>query len=191
MNKIIYLLLLLINQPVLAEWTLNNNASRFNYFSLKNDDIEVKSFSNMSGTISDQGKLILKIDLGSIDTNNSSENLLIQDLFLETKFFQEAELSLSLGSKLIDSLQLSKATQLPIKATFDLHGITQHIDLTLLITRLKHNFLLIKTYEPVLLKLTDFGFSDGIEKLRQIKDFKSITTTVPISLNLFFTSTEN
>ncbi len=129
--------------------------------------------------------------MGSIDTNNSSENLLIQDLFLETKFFQEAELSLSLGSKLIDSLQLSKATQLPIKATFDLHGITQHIDLTLLITRLKHNFLLIKTYEPVLLKLTDFGFSDGIEKLRQIKDFKSITTTVPISLNLFFTSTEN
>ncbi len=61
MKKIIYLLLLLVNQPVIAEWALNNNASRFNYFSLKNDNIEVKSFSNMSGTISDQGKLIWEV----------------------------------------------------------------------------------------------------------------------------------
>jgi hypothetical protein len=188
MKQMVFLLLLLISQPGVADWTLNNKASNFNYFSLKNKNIEVNSFSNMSGTISDQGKLNLKIDLSSIDTNNSNKNLMIQDLFLETKDFQEAELSLPLGSKFIDSLELSKATQMPVQGSFVLHGITQQIDLILLITRLKHNFLLIKTFEPVLLKLKDFGFADEIVKLRSLKDFKSITNTVPISFNLFFTS---
>jgi hypothetical protein len=191
MKRIVYLLLLLINQTVVAGWTLNNKASSFNYFSLKNNNIEVNSFSNMSGTISDQGELVLKIDLASIDTNNSIKNLLIQDLFLETRNFQEGELTIPLGNKFVDYLELSKATQIPIQATFVLHGITQQIDLILLITRLKHNFLLIKTYEPVLLKLTDFGFSAGIAKLRKFKDFKSITTIVPISLNLFFSISKN
>jgi len=191
MKPLVYILLLLIHQVVHAGWTLNNRASSFNYFSSKNNNIEVNAFSNMFGTISDRGEMILKIDLSSIDTNNSSKNLLIQDLFLETRVYQEAELSLTLGSEFVDSLDFRKASKISIKGTFMLHGTTQNVELTFLITRLKYNFLLIKTYEPVLLNLTDFGFSDGIAKLRKLEDYKHIKETVLISLNLFFTYSEN
>ena len=186
MKKLAYFLLITASQLCLADWSLHNKASNFNYFSLIKEDMTVNSFSNLYGSISDQGKLVLRVDLNSIDTSNSNRDIYLQDNFLETRSFQEGELSINLGKQFLNKLEISQASQMKLQGNFKLHGIDQKLEMTLLLTRLNDNFLIIKTFQPLSIKLSDFGYSEGIERLQKLETFKNITGTVPISLNLFF-----
>lgn len=186
MRRLVFFLLLIIVQPSIAGWALINNASSVNYFGSKKKIIEVNSFSNMDGSISDQGKFALSIDLSSIETNNSRRNILIQDLFFETRNFQEAFLSFDLGNNFLSNKQYNKAVKISVSATFMLNGVDQKVNIPLILIRLKNDFVLIKTFEPILLTLTDYNFSSGLERLRKEESFDNITSQVPVSLNLFF-----
>ncbi len=184
--KKLLFLLFFIAESSHADWALMNKASSFNYFSVKNDSLEVNSFNNMDSSISSQGELTFTLDLGSIDTNNSKRNVFIQDLFLETQTFQEASLTAKLGDSFIQSLDFGKAKQKTVNAQFTFHGATQNINLTLLIIRIQGDILIVKTFQPFLLKLTDYKLTDNLIKLRQSSSFENVTDFIPISLNLVY-----
>jgi len=188
MKGVVFFILLSVSSHGFAEWTLSNKASSFNYFGSKNNIVEVNSFTNIDGSISDQGKLVLKIDLSSIETNNTRDNLQIQELLLETKQFQEAVFSFDLGENFLQELDLYHAKKIVKKAVFIFHGIAQKIDTIFLITRIKNDFLIVKTFQPIMLNLTDYGLNNGLDRLRQVKTFKNITNHAPLSLNLFFSN---
>ena len=126
-------MLVIVAGPSNAEWVLTHKASSFNYFSVKNKILEVNSFKNMAGSISSQGKLTFKVDLGSIDTNNAERNIIIQDLFLETQNYQEATLTADLGNNFLHSLVFGKAKHLSVDAQFMFHGVNQEINLDILL----------------------------------------------------------
>ena len=189
MKKIVIFVLIVFTQVSNADWSLCNHVSKLNFITSHNEELtEVHSFSNMEGTISDNGKVLFKIDLSSVETNNSLRNLSLQDLLFETSKFQEATISSNLGQDFMSALEIDKAIELPVLATLNLHGVTKEIETTLLVTRLKSNCLLVTSIEPIIISLKDFAFLAGLEKLRQLAKLERISKTVTISLNLFFRS---
>ncbi len=191
MKKEVLFILILFAPAGIADWQLCNHVSKLNFITSQNEKLtEVHSFSNMEGFILENGNVQIKIDLTSVETNNSVRNLILQDLLFETSKFPEANVSANLGEDFISALHINKATEVPVQATLRLHGFVKEIDTHLLVTRLKSNCLLITTIEPILISLKDFGFLGGLEKLRQTAELESISNTVPVSLNLFFRSDE-
>jgi len=140
----------------------------------------------MEGTISEQGNVLFKVDLSSVETNNSLRNLRLQDVFFETTRFPESTVSLDLGENFLSKLEVDKANQVPIQATLSLHGITKKIETTLLVTRLKSDCLIVTSMEPIAISLIDFNVLDNLEKIRQLAKLDSIPKVIIISLNLFF-----
>lgn len=189
MKKTVVFILIFFTQVSFADWQLCNHVSKLNFITSQNRNLtEVHSFSNMEGSISDKGKVLFKIDLTSVETNNSIRDLRLQDLLFETSKFPEATISTNLGEDFVSALEINKATEIPVHATLNLHGTTKEIETTLLVTRLETNCLLIVSIEPIRISLKDFGFLDGLAKLRQIAELDNISKTVFVSLNLFFRS---
>lgn len=186
MRLFIFSILSLLSQSGFAEWTLVNHASSFNYFSIKADKTEVNSFTNMTGSISKQGYVNIWIDLSSIETHNSQRNLLIQDLFLETKNFNEGTISTSLGTQFLDVLEYNKTTEVAVTGVFMLHGALHNVNIKLALTRLKNDFLVIRTYEPIILELENYDLSQGLKRLKRVKSFEYLSNKVPVSFNMFF-----
>lgn len=190
--KLIFIIVLMIfSQASNADWRLCNIVSKLHFITTQNESLtEAHSFSNMEGTISVEGKVQIKIDLNSVDTNNSLRNLKLQDLFFETSKFQEATISSNLGGDFLSTLEVDKAIETPVQVKLNLHGVTKEIDSTLLVTRLKNNCLIVMSRDPIIISLKDFNFLPGLEKLRQFAKLESISKTVNVSLNLFFRSDE-
>ena len=188
-HKIVVFILIVFSQLSYADWRLCNQASNLNFITSQSDQLtEVHSFSNMEGTISDQGDFLFKIDLSSIETSNSHRDLRIQDLLFETKKFQEATVSLNLGKGFFNLLEIDKAKQMPVQLTINLHGVTNKIETTLLVTRLKSNCIIVMSINPVIISLKDFDFLAGLEKLSQLYELDGLSKKVEVSFNLFFRS---
>ena len=175
MKLILFVFLSLMAQSSFAEWTLVNHASNVNFFSSNKYETEVNSFSNMMGQITKLGNLKATIDLSSIDTKNSKKDLLIQDLLFETRRFNEASMSIDLGERFLNKLDLDlkNTIKTPVEVVFIFHGVVQKVTMKITITRLNNNFLVVKSYEPVILSLTDFNMDKGIALLSK-KGFFSI-----------------
>ncbi len=189
MKKLVILVLLFFTQVGNADWSLCNKVSNLNFITSQNEKLtEVHSFSNMEGTISNQGNVLFKVDLSSVETHNSLRNIRLQEFLFETSKFQEATASINLDTDFLDELEFDIAKEIVIQVTLDLHGVTKEISTPVLVTRLKNNCLLVSTVKPIVFSLKDFGLLAGLEKLRQLAKLDSISNTVSVSLNLFFRS---
>ena len=63
------LMSLVLSSNAFANWELLNDESSLNYVSVKNSSVgEVNGFKNLSGSLEDDGKLSVEIDLASVDT---------------------------------------------------------------------------------------------------------------------------
>lgn len=187
MKIIVFIMLMTIYISAHAGWTLWNQASDLNFVSTVNSSSsEVHSFTNMDGTISDNGEATLKIDLASVETNNPHRNEQIRKLIFDIENFQELLISIKLDKDQLDSLAISSPVVMDVNTTISLHGIRKNIHANLLVTRLQTGCLLINSLQPMLISLTDFNLLDNLEKLRSIAKLDSITNTVPVTLNLFY-----
>ena len=187
MKIISFVALMTISTASIAGWTLCNQASDLNFVSTVNSSIsEVHSFTNMDGSISENGEAVLKVDLASVETNNSLRNKRIRKIIFDTKNFQELLISIKLDADQLASLSVSSPVVMEVNTTISLHGISKEITATLLVTRLQTGCLLISSLHPVLISLADFGLLDNLEKLRLYAKLDSIANTVPVTINLFY-----
>ncbi len=146
----------------------------------------MNAFTNLEGEISKQGYLNIRIDLSSIQTNNSKRNLLIQDVLLETRNFNEGTISISLGKDFLTVLEINKTTEITVSGTLMFHGAIQNVTMVLSLTRLINDFLLVNTHEPIVLQLENFDLARGLKKLKREKSFETVTNEVPVTFNMFF-----
>ena len=187
MKIISFVTLMAISTASTAGWTLWNQASDLNFVSTVNSSVsEVHSFTNMDGSISENGEAVLKVDLASVETNNALRNKQISKIIFDTKNFQELLISIKLNTDQFASLSVSRPVVMEVNTIITLHGISKEIRATLLVTRLQTGCLLITSLQPIIISLADFGLLDNLEKLRSIAKLDSISNTVPVTINLFY-----
>lgn len=169
----------------LADWKIDNNASQVQFISTKKGNIaEVHHFNSLSGGTDDKGQFEMAIDLASVETNIGIRNERINKFLFETSKFSAAKVTAQLEQSEINKLKVGVSTQIETAVTLQLHGESKTQKASLLVTKLNDTTLLVNSYKPVLINASDFSLAAGVEKLRELANLPSISTSVPVTFSL-------
>lgn len=188
--RLIALLLLSSPAAVLAEWTLDNDASSLAYVTTKaNAAAEVNHFEYLSGSIDDAGDALLEIDLNSVNTLVEIRDERMRDVLFETGTYPTATASMKVDMSAVRSLGVGKTAAVTGEAILNLRDTEVSLTASLLVVRLAENRLLVSTNKPLIVNASQVGLLAGIEKLRELAGLPSISPAVPVTLSLVFEKT--
>ena len=170
-----------------AAWTLDTTASYLNFVTAKNThNVEVHSFTGLSGDISAAGVATLTIDLATVSTGIDIRNQRMRDLLFETATYPTATITVTVPANAISSLAVGQSSATDISASLNLHGVTGAITTKVSIQKLSANRVLVQSLSPILIKAGDYALADGVEALRAIAGLGSISVAVPVDFALVF-----
>ena len=172
--------------PALASgWTLNADASHLAYGTIKIDDIgEVNAFTNLSGHVSEDGKVEIDIDLSSVETNIDIRNeRMIEHVFRKAP---NATLTAQIDMEAVSGLDVGASTTVEVDATLSLVGTDVDFYTDMFILRLSETDVMVSTKDMVFISTEDAGVSAGVDKLMELAQLPGITRTVPVTARLMF-----
>ncbi len=169
-----------------AQWELDGERSSINFISMKNAAIaETHSFTSQVGYIGKTGNVQLNIDLNSVETQVPIRNERMQKLLFETAEFPNAKISANVDPAVLAAVVEGGTVGTEIPVTLSLHGLEQELAVAVTVFSDGGSLRVISS-RPLLLRAADFGLADGIEALREIAGLKTISTAIPVTLNLHF-----
>ena len=182
------LVMLVFAGSVNAAWNLNNDASRLSFISIKKDTVaEVHKFSHLSGSVDDQGKVEVEIQLASVDTAVPIRDERMRDLLFQTNLFPTAKVTAQVDPAEFIGLASGQFRNTETQITVSLHGQSKQYKAAVSVIKLRGGSLLISSIYPIVVNAGDFELAKGVEQLREIAKLPAISTAVPVSLVLVFT----
>jgi len=180
------LFLTFLSSNVWAQWDLSNEESRLNFVTVKSLKIgEVHRFERLTGSISDTGQVALNIYLDSVETNIGIRNDRIKKKLFETNNFLQATASGFINVNKLGRLEVGDTYTESVQFTLSLHGIAHKVINDVQVTKL-NNKLLVTSLMPIVINASNYGMSEGIEKLRALAGLPSISDAVPVTFSLIF-----
>ncbi|MEP4486166.1 MAG: YceI family protein [Halioglobus sp.] len=174
--------------PALAQWELDSERSTLNFVSIKNNSIgETHLFSSMVGFVGDDGRVQLAIDLDSVETMIPIRNERMRELLFQTAMFPTANVTAQVAPEVLAAITGGGSVTTDIAVTLALHGAEREITVPVLVSGDEGGLIRVMTPKPVIVGAADFGLEDGVTALREIAGLNSISTAVPVTLNLVFT----
>ena len=177
---------LLFSQYASADWRLNNDSSVLNFVSIKKNTIgETHRFNQLAGTIGQNGAFKATISLASVNTNIPVRDERIKTMLFDIANFPQAEIS----GNTVNAFKAPAAGEARIEAVkleLAINGKTIPLEARLRVTGLGKQGLLVSTIEPLLLDAAALGYTEGIDKLRDIAQLPSISSVVPVTFSLVF-----
>jgi len=171
------------------DWTLDGDLSNVSFASIKSDFFgENHSFSDLSGTVSQSGKVELNIGLASIETFIDIRNeRIIKHIFKDAT---TATVTAEIDMAELESLDIGDATTLETVGTLSLVGIETELDAQLFVMRLTEDKVMVTTDGMIMLGTEDAGIDAGIDILKDLASLESITRVSPVTLRLVFSAAE-
>ncbi|WP_409439250.1 YceI family protein [Psychromonas sp. GE-S-Ul-11] len=181
------LFLTFLSPNVWAQWDLSNEDSQLNFVTVKSLKIgEVHRFEHLMGSISDTGQVTLSIDLDSVETNIGIRNDRIKKELFETDCFLKATASGFINVNKLGRLEVGDTYKESVQLTLSFHGIAHKVINEVQVTKLNNNKLLVTSLMPVVLNASNYGMTEGVEKLRALAGLPSISDAVPVTFSLIF-----
>ncbi|MCW8345786.1 MULTISPECIES: YceI family protein [Vibrio] len=181
------LLALMLAFPATAGWILDNEASSLKFVSTKkNAASEVHHFEAMSGTISDDGKATVILDLSSVETNIAIRNERMKSMLFDVASFKTATITTVIDMSELDGADIGGIYSATFDVTVDLHGKQKTYPANLTVMKMSDDKIVVVANDPLIVKAADFGLEKGIEKLREVAALPSIATSVPVTFVLVF-----
>ncbi|MFA0440993.1 polyisoprenoid-binding protein [Vibrio sp. 10N.286.49.C2] len=181
------LLALILALPASASWMLDEQDSTLKFVSTKKAAAsEVHHFKAMSGSISDDGKATVILDLSSVETNIAIRNERMKTMLFDVANFKDATITTVVNMSELDGSDIGGIYTTTEDVTVDLHGKQKTYAANLTVMKLSEHKLAVVSNSPIILKAADFGLEAGIEKLREVAGLPSINTSVPVTFILVF-----
>lgn len=189
-TSIIVLSVLLIgiftSPALLADRSLNKDASQVNFVSVKNEHIaESHSFDEFSGTLSAEGKLKIDINLMSVNTMIPIRNERMQKMLFEVSNFAVASFVADIDKSLTD-MPVGLSKNVSIDGNLTIKDKTVPVTFLVNITSLADGKINATTIKPTIISASQFGLDAGINALQEIAMLKSITKSVPLTFSVTF-----
>lgn len=163
-----------------ALWQLDTEKSQINYISTKNGDIqEHNTLRFVSGSIDQQKKVELIIDLNSIDTNIEIRNQRMRELFFETEQYPTAKIE----AEIDNNLPLMTAYPIDYRVTLK---DQQHSYQSPVMIHSGGGEMMVTSAEPVTVNAETFGLNAALDKLREIAGLNSISPSIQVEYKLHF-----
>jgi polyisoprenoid-binding protein YceI len=178
-----------IATAVADEWTLNPERSHLAFVSIKAGNIgEVHHFTELTGSIDDQGQTVVDTKLDSVETLIPIRNERMREMLFKTTQYSDATLSAKIDPAQIAAMQPGDMIEVVAESSLSLHGETQPLILKMQAAKLDDDTLMVASTEPVVLDAAKFGMGEGVEKLREIAGLESISNAVPVTFVMVFDS---
>jgi len=170
-----------------ASWSLDGDNSSLYYVTSKAASVsEVNSFGALSGGISDEGRATVTIQLASVDTAIEIRNERMREILFQVSRFPLASVSIDTDAEILGSLTPGESRSISYEAVVELNGVSEPLELDLLITGQQDGGLLVTLSKPLIVHANTFGLAEGVEELREIAGLPSINNNVVIDFTLQF-----
>ncbi len=172
-----------------SEWKIDTENSKLFYISTKREHVaERHALMGISGKITDEGALEVKLDMNSIDSGITVRDNRIKENVFDVERFPEAGFSSELDMSEFQELAVGESTVGYVDGELTLVGIQGFLDFDVLVTRIAENRVSVTSFGPIVLNSGDFELMSGIDKLRDLADLPSISYAVPVTFHLSFVS---
>jgi polyisoprenoid-binding protein YceI len=186
-GQLLAVALLLVTGQVWAQWELDTEKSSVNFVSIKNGSVaEIHSFSSLVGYIGAEGNVRLGIDLISVETLVPIRNERMREMLFEVVKFPAANITAQVDPAIIAAAAEGGVVSADLPVTLSLHGQEQALTVPVVVVGEGDGRLRVFTSRPVIVNAADFGLDGGVTALREIVGLKSISTAVPVTLQLVF-----
>lgn len=166
-------------------WTLNNEASRLAFGSVKKNTVgEVHSFTKLAGTVAADGSVSIQIDLTSVETLVDIRNDRMREFVFKKAPTAQINASIDMGA--LSTLPIGDSAVVDVAGTLSLGGASREIDTEMFILRVSAGQVLVTTNDMIMLSIADMGLNDGIDTLMALAKLPSITRVSPVTLRLVF-----
>ncbi len=183
------LALLILASTVNAAWTLNNEASRLSFVSIKKDQVaEVHKFSHLSGTIADDGSVDITIQLASVDTAIPIRDERMRSMLFKTDLFPQAKVSGKVDLAKYKSLETGRLQRDEIEISLSMHDQSKTLKAEVAVVTLDGGRMMVTTISPLIINAADFDLAQGVLELTKIAELPVISEAVPVTLSLVFDS---
>lgn len=181
------LLCCLMTFPALSAWQLTNDTSSLSFISIKKGDIaEAHHFKELSGQLNDNGKVNFVIDLLSVDTNVAIRDQRMKQFLFHTKVYPKASFTSQLNMKNFNAIAVGTSGVMKLQGDIDLHGEKHKVEVSVLVSKLSENNLVVSSMKPVLLNAKSFKLDAGVTKLKELAVLPDVSNAVPVSFVLSF-----
>lgn len=185
MKKLALLALSSFSFSALASWSIVSDQSSLSYVSVKNETVaEVNTFKQIKGELSPEGQLQVTLPVSGLETAISIRNERILEHVLKSSEFAAIKASGKVKMSDVTALNVGQSMALEQPLQLTLLNETQNLNALLLVTKLNEKTLMVHTSAPLIVDLTKFELTSGLEKLRQLAGLKSISPIVPVSFTV-------
>ncbi|MCH2076181.1 MAG: YceI family protein [Rhodobacteraceae bacterium] len=168
-------------------WTLDGANSRIGFGSVKSDVIgEGHSFSGLSGSVGEDGKVDLTLDLASLNTNIDIRNERIQEHVF--KMAPDAQLLAEVDMEAMEGLAVGATMESLVEGTLMFLGEEVYVDLPVVAARLSEDNVLIMSDGITYISTEELDINAGVDKLMELAGLESIDRAVPVTVRLMFTA---
>ena len=168
-----------------GSWTLDADTSRIAFGSVKKNTLgEVHHFESISGSVSEEGAVVIEIDLNSVQTNIDIRNeRMIEHVF---KAAPAATLSAQVNMAALNALPAGGWMVSEVDATLALAGTEAELYTDMFIMRLTEDSVMVTTNDMIFLDTEEAGIDGGIDALKALAELSGITRAAPVTLRLMF-----
>lgn len=174
----------LMAMPALADWQVGSG-SQIQFVSIKNNLIgEVSHFETISGTVTEDGEVEVRVALDSVETNIGIRNERMKKMLFEVGLYPEAVITAQLDAEAVAALSAGGVTDVALQ--IDLHGqtVTKDAQLSVAVT---DQGVSAATTQPILLNAAEFGLEGGVAALQDIAGLNAISRVIPVTVALQLT----
>ncbi|MCF6199849.1 MAG: YceI family protein [Hyphomicrobiaceae bacterium] len=168
-------------------WRLNGSKSKLRVDSVLDTSlIESHHFTNLTGSISRDGKAMIKVALNALDTGDKMRNVRVAHLLFQSDKFPLATITAKLDKTQLSALVQTGKQLVDLDFMLKLHGLEKKIRAKVRVTRMKDGRLQVASIRPIILSVADFALGKGITKLIEVAGVKNIIPAVPVRFNFIF-----
>lgn len=170
-----------------ASWRVTE-ASSIGFVSIKNNTIgENNSFTKVSGVISDVGRVRLNIHLSSVHTGIGIRDDRLKAIAFDVANFPVAAVEAELNEGQVATLSAgSKGVEI-VSVDISFRGKTVS-KVAHLVVSISDSDIRVTTAQPIVVTAQEFGLEAGVAALQQIAGLKSISRSIPVTLDLRLTA---
>lgn len=177
---------LLVSQPALAQWALDNEMSSLSFVTTKAEHVaEVHTFEQMSGTLSNAGDLNIAIELISVNTMIPIRNERMQAMLFETDIFPEATITGKIDMAQLAGMSAGDTKAMMVDFNMSIRGIVKAYAADVQVTRTGSG-LVASTRKPIIVTADSHDLVSGVDALREVAGLPSISRAVPVSFSVVF-----
>jgi outer membrane protein OmpA-like peptidoglycan-associated protein len=149
-------------------WTLDADNSELRFMSVKKGSLaETNKFATLTGLITNDGKVQVRVLLDSVDTNVDLRNVRMRFLFFETFLHPEATITAQLDPSLLTDLHTKRRKMVDLTYTLSLHGVSIEKTAEVAVTLMSNDRVTVSATTPIAITLSEFGLETGHGKLQE------------------------